>query len=99
MYDADQVGVIQIEDIKKNNDYAMWLKICKKTQCYLLNEVLAEYRRGRQGSISTQKYKELIKWHYKLYREAEKEGRVKSLINTIRNIIFGLYKKKKYVKS
>ncbi len=26
MYDADvKVGIIQNEDIKKNNDYAMWL--------------------------------------------------------------------------
>ena len=30
MYDAMKVGIIQIEDIKKNNDYAMWLKVCKK---------------------------------------------------------------------
>ena len=27
MYDADEIGLIQIADIKKNNDYAMWLKI------------------------------------------------------------------------
>ena len=27
MYDAMKVGLIQIEDIKKNNDYAMWLKV------------------------------------------------------------------------
>ena len=26
MYDATKIGLIQIEDIKKNNDYAMWLK-------------------------------------------------------------------------
>ena len=53
MYDKKKIGLIQIEDIKKNNDYAIWLKICKKTRCYLLDEVLAEYRRGRSGSIST----------------------------------------------
>ena len=33
MYDRKKIGLIQIEDIKKNNDYAMWLKICKKTRC------------------------------------------------------------------
>jgi glycosyltransferase involved in cell wall biosynthesis len=38
MYDAEAVGLIQIADIKKNNDYAMWLKICKKTDCYLFDE-------------------------------------------------------------
>ena len=57
-----QVGLIQIEDIKKNNDYAMWLKVCKKADCYLLDECLAKYRRGRSGSISTHGYKTLIKW-------------------------------------
>ena len=97
MYDQKKIGLIQIEDIKKNNDYAMWLKVCKKTRCYLLDEVLAEYRRGRTGSISTHGYKELIKWHYKLFRFAEKENAILSLINTSRNMLFGLYKKKKYV--
>lgn len=43
MYDATKIGLIQIEDIKKNNDYAMWLKVCKKADCYLLPEVLAKY--------------------------------------------------------
>lgn len=97
MYDRKKIGLIQIEDIKKNNDYAMWLKVCKKTRCYLLDEVLAEYRRGRTGSISTHRYKELIKWHYKLFRFVERENQISSLINTARNIIFGIYKKKKYV--
>mgnify|MGYP000375070833 CR=1 FL=1 len=40
MYDSKIIGLIQIEDIKKNNDYAMWLKVCKKANCYLLDEVL-----------------------------------------------------------
>ena len=42
MYDREKIGLIQIEDIKKNNDYAMWLKISKKADCYLLPEVLAK---------------------------------------------------------
>ena len=97
MYDAETVGLIQIEDIKKNNDYAMWLKVCKKANCYLLDEVLAKYRKGRTGSISTHSYKKLIIWHYKLYRIAEKENVLLSVINTIRNIVFGIYKKIRYV--
>lgn len=97
MYNADKVGLIQIEDIKKNNDYAMWLKVCQKVDCYLLDESLGKYRRGRRGSISTHSYVDLVKWHYKLFREAEKMGIVGSLINTGRNLLFGLYKKKKYV--
>ena len=45
MYDTETVGLIQIPDIKKNNDYAMWLKVIEKSNCYLLNEVLAKYRK------------------------------------------------------
>ncbi len=96
MYDSKRIGLIQIEDIKKNNDYAMWLKACKKADCYLLNEELAMYRK-RTGSISNHSYKTLIKWHYKLYKDAEKQNIVCSIFNTFRNIIFGLYKKKRYV--
>ena len=55
MYDANKIGLIQIEDIKKNNDYAMWLKVCKKADCYLLSEDLAMYRK-RSGSISNHSY-------------------------------------------
>lgn len=97
MYDASKVGHIQIEDIKKNNDYAMWLKVCKKTDCYLLDEYLGQYRKGRVGSVSTHSIKTMIGWHYKLYKEAEGMGTVASLINTGRNLVFGFYKKKRYV--
>ena len=97
MYDARFIGLLQIRDIRKNNDYAMWLKISKKANCYLLDEYLASYRRGRHGSISTHSYWKLILWHYKLWRDAERFGVIHSWINTFRNLIFGLYKKKKYV--
>ena len=96
MYDAEKVGLIQIADIKKNNDYAMWLKVCKKANCYLLDEELALYRKGRVGSVSTQNLATMIKWHYILFREAEKQGVIKSLFNTGKNMIFGYYKRKKY---
>lgn len=97
MFDATKIGVVQIEDIKKNNDYAMWLKICRKADCYLLDEYLGQYRKGREGSVSSHSIKTMIGWHYKLYHEAEKMGSVESLIKTGRNLIFGFYKKKRYV--
>lgn len=97
MYDAETVGLIQIADIKKNNDYAMWLKACKKADCYLLDEVLAKYRK-RSGSISNYGYTKLIKWHYKLYREAEKNSSIVSAVFTLRNLFWGVLKKIRYVK-
>ena len=97
MYDAEKVGLIQIADIKKNNDYAMWLKVCKKANCYLLDETLARYRK-RSGSISSHGYMKLIKWHYKLYREAENKNPISSFVLTVRNLFFGVLKKIRYVK-
>ncbi len=97
MYDAETVGLIQIADIKKNNDYAMWLKACQRADCYLLNETLAEYRK-RSGSVSNHGYVKLIKWHYKLYREAENKNPISSFVLTVRNLFFGVWKKIKYVK-
>ena len=110
MYDREVVGDIQIAEIQKNNDYAMWLKIVRKADCFLLDENLARYRK-RGGSIThachperseakskdLSRHLSLIKWHYKLYREAEGMNPVESLFNTGRNLFFGVWKKIKYV--
>ena len=110
MYDREVVGDIQIAEIQKNNDYAMWLKIVRKADCYLLAENLASYRK-RTGSIThachperseakskdLSRHLSLIKWHYKLYREAEGMNPVESLFNTGRNLFFGVWKKIMYV--
>lgn len=96
MYDASVIGLIQIEDIKKNNDYAMWLTVCRKADCWLLDENLAMYRK-RIGSISRHSYFTLIKWHYRLYKDAEKQNVVRSALNTGRNLGFGVIKKLMYV--
>ena len=75
----------------------MWLKVCQKADCYLLDEYLAQYRKGRAGSVSTHSIKTMIGWHYKLYYEAENMGITRSLFNTGRNLLFCFYKKKRYV--
>lgn len=98
MYDKNIIGTVQIENIKKNNDYAIWLKVCKIADGYLLNEKLAKYRK-RKGSISNHRYTALIKWHYKLWRKAEGKNPVFSLFWTGVNMFFGIYKKIKYVKT
>lgn len=98
MYDREKIGLIQIEDIKKNNDYVMWLKVCQKADCYLLDECLAKYRRGRQGSVSSHSIKTMIGWHYKLWHEAEKKNTLAAVYYTCLNLVCGFYKKLKYVK-
>lgn len=95
VYNRDTVGLIQIEDIRKNNDYAMWLKVSRTADCYLLNEELAIYRRRQIRSIY--RLPELIGWHYRLFRKAEHYDTVSSCLLTMLNIICGLYKKVRYV--
>lgn len=72
------------------------MNVCKKANCYLLNETLARCRK-RSGSISNHGYMKLIKWHYKLYREAEHKNQLSSFVLTVRNF-FGVLKKIRYVK-
>ena len=98
MYDAFSIGLIEIKKIEKNNDYALWLEICSKEKCHLLKEQLAFYRRGRVGSISSHKTKELIKWHYKVWRVCKNKNPFLSFVLTIRNLFFGIIKKIFYVK-
>lgn len=98
MYDAEAVGLVQIADIRKNNDYAMWLKVCQKADCYLLDTCLAQYRRGRTGSISSHHIAAMVAWHYKLFRDAENESPIIATSLTARNMFWGLYKKVRYVK-
>lgn len=97
MWDAKKIGDIQISDIKKNNDYAMWLKVARKADCYLLDECLAKYR-IRVGSISNHSYLSLVRWHYRLFRQAENMNVLSSLLMTGVNIFFGIFKKIVYVK-
>lgn len=96
MYDASMVEKLEIIDIKKNNDYAMWLKIIKNVDCYHYDKVLAKYRK-RSGSISNHGYIKLIKWHYKLFREADERNIIFALFFTLLNLMFGCWKKIRYV--
>lgn len=96
MYDREQVGLIQIRDIKKNNDYAMWIEVCKKADCYLLKESLGKYRK-RAGSISRHGIMTMIGWHYKLWHEAVGMNPIMAWVYTGMNLVCGFYKKIKYV--
>lgn len=97
MYDADKIGLIQIRDIKKNNDTAMWLKVVKKSPCYLLKENLARYRR-RAVSITPKPLYKRIWAHYPLFHIAEEMNPVYSTFWVVMNIFGNAFKKVFYVK-
>lgn len=97
MYDREYVGLIQIENLAKRNDYAIWLKVSQKATAYGLPEVLAKYR-VRSGSISSGSKLALIKHHYRLFRIGEHMNPIRALWHTFVNLIFGVGKKLFYVK-
>ena len=98
MYDASKIGLIQINDIKKNNDTAMWLKVIKKADCYLLPEVLGKYRR-RANSITPKPLWKRIWAHYPLFRVAEEMNPISATFWVIMNIFGNAYKKMFFVKT
>jgi glycosyltransferase involved in cell wall biosynthesis len=92
MYNAEKIGIMQTVDIKINEEYALWIKISKMTDCHLLDKNLAKYRR-HSNSLSNRSYFNLIKWHYLMFRKAENKNIFSALFFTLGNIIFGTYKK------
>lgn len=97
MYSAKAMGLIQIKDIKKNNDYAILLKLCKKADCYLLKENLAEYR-IRKKSISHDKLSKKLKSHYDLFHVCDEKPTPIALWYACWNMFYGVLKKKRYEK-
>lgn len=97
MYDAEKIGLVQIKDIKKNNDTAMWLKVVKKAPCYLLKENLARYRR-RAVSITPKPLHKRIWAHYPLFHIAEDMNPIRATFWVIMNVFGNAYKKMFYVK-
>ena len=95
MYSARAMGLIQIKDIKKNNDYAILLQLCKKADCYLLKENLAQYR-IRKKSISHDKLSKKLKSHYDLFHLCDDQPAPVALWYACWNMWYGVWKKKKF---
>lgn len=97
MYDAEKIGLIQIKDIKKNNDTAMWLKVIRKADCYLLPETLGKYRR-RANSITPKPLWQRIWAHYPLFHIAEEMNPITATFWVVINVFGNAYKKAFFVK-
>ena len=95
MYDREKIGLIQIANLRKNNDYAMWLQAIEKSNAYRLPECLSYYIK-HEGSVSSGSKTKLIKWHYKLFREGLGKKPFVSGILTVNNLVHGVWKKIHY---
>lgn len=91
IYDRKRLGKIYMPDIKRGQDYALWLKILKKGYvAYGLNEALALYR-VRRASLSSNKLVK-AKYQWKIYRKLEKLSFIKSFYYLLHYSYYGIKK-------
>lgn len=86
------------DSIKKRNDYALWLLLSKKADCYYLDECLTKYRKI-SGSISSGSKAKLVKHHYQVFKEVCGFKPIKAYLFAILNIVYFLFRSKKYKKT
>jgi glycosyltransferase involved in cell wall biosynthesis len=91
IYDREKVGLVQIPDIKKRNDYALWLVALKKCDAYLYPEVLSYYIR-HSGSLSTVPIRKLIKYHYQVFHNVLGHNAFLSTLMVLNNLFHGFIK-------
>ncbi|SBV03281.1 Glycosyltransferase involved in cell wall bisynthesis [Streptomyces sp. Ncost-T6T-1] len=71
MYDRNVLGTRLMPEMRKRQDYALWLSIMRDgADARGLVEPLAVYRAGQAGSLSSNKMS-LVKYNWSLYREHE----------------------------
>lgn len=93
MYNANHLGIFFIPNIRKRNDFVMWLQVIKKAgSLYGLDKNFTYYR-VREDSLSINK-KSLIKYQWKVYREIEQLPLKKSLFLLFHKIASIILKKK-----
>ena len=77
IYNQKNLGKIYMPNLRKRQDYAMWLKILKNyTPGYGLNKSLTKYI-IKSDSLSSNKVN-LIKYNWEMYRKSEEFGVIKS---------------------
>jgi glycosyltransferase involved in cell wall biosynthesis len=97
MYDAEKIGCLQVNGVKRTNDYPLWLLVSRKADCHLLPECLASQmsEKGlKKRLLSSPKWL----WRYETYREIERMNPIPAAYMTIRNLAYTAYKWWKYAK-
>ena len=91
MYNRDVLGKILMPEIRKRQDYGLWLKILKSEKyAFGLTVVLAQYR-NRSKSMSNNKV-EMLKWNWNLYKSVENLSYFRATYYTLCNVIHKLLK-------
>ncbi|WP_405224908.1 glycosyltransferase family 2 protein [Dokdonia sp. Asnod1-B02] len=92
MYDQEKIGKYFMPDVRRKQDYALWLSILKDGYCSIpLDEELALYRQVK-GSATNNKFKLIFK-HYSFLRKYAQLSRLEAIKYSIH---WGLNGLKKY---
>lgn len=92
--DRELVGNIEFPDIKRRQDYALWLKLSKRFDLILLPEVLGIYRKDTINSLSKNRFKVLAGF-YSVYRHLG-YNRIFSVFLVIQYTCHFIIKRSKY---
>ncbi|SHF71270.1 hypothetical protein SAMN05444483_102138 [Salegentibacter echinorum] len=77
IYNVEKIGKIYAPNIRKRQDWALWLEALKKDGAAIgVQQPLAEYR-VRKGSISRNKFK-MLRYNFNIYRQVLKFSFLKS---------------------
>ena len=99
MYRRDIHPELEIpNNIMKRNDYALWLKLSEKADCYFFNETTAFYRKHSKNHVSSGRKTKLIKFHTEMFMKLYGFKRIKAERYAIRNAFNYFSKKIYYVK-
>jgi glycosyltransferase involved in cell wall biosynthesis len=91
IYNSESLGKIYMPEIRKRQDYGLWLRILKRVDyAYGMPESLAFYR-VRENSISRSKF-EMLRWNFRLFRDVEGFSFVRSCYQVSLNIFTKIMK-------
>ncbi len=83
MYDQSKIGKFYMPDLRRKQDYGLWLSILKAGYVSLpLDEVLAWYRQRKNSTTGNKK--KLIREHYRFLRDIEHLSPPEALYYTFR---------------
>lgn len=95
MYDREKVGDLQVNGLEDANDYALWLQVARRSDCYLLPECLASQMSEKglgHRILSSSKWT----WRYGAYRMIERMNPISAAYMTVRNMGYAAWKWRKY---
>lgn len=92
--DRELVGSFEFPNMRRRQDYALWLKLSKKFDFILLPEILGVYRKDTLNSLSKNRFK-VIAGFYSVYRYLG-NSKIFSVFLVIQYIFYFIVKRTKY---